>query len=119
MALAAEVFLEAGARTVYTGLRRLPTVAGRRDLERLREMAIHPEELTVVGFHPMGTCRMGRDPATSVVGAYGESHTVRNLFLADASVLPSCVGVNPQISIMALATRTAFHLLEQSGRYFP
>lgn len=119
MALAAEVFLEAGARMVYTGLARLPTVAGRRDLERLRETAIHPEELTVVGFHPMGTCRMGRDPATSVVGPYGESHAVRSLFLADASVLPSCVGVNPQISIMALATRTAFHLLEESGRYFP
>jgi choline dehydrogenase-like flavoprotein len=119
MALAAEVFLEAGARAVYTGLRRLPTVAGRRDLERLREMAIRPEELAVVGFHPMGTCRMGRDPATSVVGPYGESHAVQNLFLADASVLPSCVGVNPQVSIMALATRTAFHLLEQGERYFP
>jgi len=119
MALAAEVFLEAGARRVYTGLRRLPTVTGRRELERLRELAIRPEELTVVGFHPMGTCRMGRDPATSVVGPYGESHAVRNLFLADGSVLPSCVGVNPQISIMALATRTTFHLLEQGERYFP
>ncbi len=118
IALAAEVFLEAGARTVCTGLRQVPTLAGRRDLERLREMAIRPEELMVVGFHPMGTCRMGRGPATSVVGPYGESHAVRNLFLADASVLPSCVGVNPQISIMALATRTAFHLLEPSGRYF-
>jgi choline dehydrogenase-like flavoprotein len=118
MALAAGVFLEAGARTVYTGLAQLPTVASRRDLERLRSMAVRPEELTVVGFHPMGTCRMGRDPATSVVGQYGERHTVRNLFLADASVLPSCAGVNPQITIMALATRTAFHLLENSGRYF-
>jgi choline dehydrogenase-like flavoprotein len=118
MALAAEVFLEAGAQTVYTGLGRMPTVSGRRDLERLRELAIRPEELTVVGFHPMGTCRMGRDAATSVVGPYGESHVVRDLFLADASVLPSCAGVNPQVTIMALATRTAFHLLENSGRYF-
>ena len=118
MALAAEVFLEAGAGTVYTGLARVPTLAGRRDLERLRETAIRPEELTVVGFHPMGTCRMGRDPTTSVVGPYGESHAVRNLFLADASVLPSCAGVNPQVTIMALATRTAFHLVGDGGRYF-
>jgi choline dehydrogenase-like flavoprotein len=118
IALAAEVFLEAGARAVYTGLTRLPAVAGRRDLERLRNAAIRPEELTVVGFHPMGTCRMGRDPATSVVGPYGESRAVRNLFLADASVLPSCAGVNPQVTIMALATRTAFHLLEDGGRHF-
>jgi choline dehydrogenase-like flavoprotein len=118
IALAAEVFLEAGARTVHTGLARLPAVAGRRDLERLRNAAVRPEELTVVGFHPMGSCRMGRDPATSVVGPYGEIHAVRNLFLADASVLPSCAGVNPQVTIMALATRTAFHLLEDGGRYF-
>jgi choline dehydrogenase-like flavoprotein len=118
MALAAEVFLEAGARTVYTGLARLPNLASRRDLERLRHTVVRPEELTVVGFHPMGTCRMGRDPAMSVVGSYGESHAVRNLFLADASVLPSCAGVNPQVTIMALATRTAFHLLEDGGRYF-
>jgi choline dehydrogenase-like flavoprotein len=118
IALAAEVFLEAGALTVYTGLARLPTVAGRRELERLRDMAIRSEDLTVVGFHPMGTCRMGRDAATSVVGPYGESHALRNLFLADASVLPSCAGVNPQVTIMALATRTAFHLREQGGRYF-
>jgi choline dehydrogenase-like flavoprotein len=118
MAMAAEVFLEAGARTVYTGLARLPTVSGRRGLDRLRDTIVRPEELTVVGFHPMGTCRMGRDAATSVVGPYGESHAVRNLFLADASVLPSCAGVNPQVTIMALATRTAFHLLDQGGRYF-
>jgi choline dehydrogenase-like flavoprotein len=118
MALAAEVFLEAGARSVYTGLARLPTVTRRQHLERLRESAIRPEELTVVGFHPMGTCRMGRDPATSVVGPYGESHVVRNLVLADASVLPSCAGVNPQVTIMALATRTAFHLLGDGERYF-
>jgi choline dehydrogenase-like flavoprotein len=118
IALAAEVFLEAGARTVYTGLARMPAVASRKDLERLRSEAVRPEELTVVGFHPMGTCRMGRDAATSVVGPYGESHTVRNLFLADASVLPSCAGVNPQVTIMALATRTAFYLLGDGGRYF-
>jgi len=93
----------------------LEVLEGLRAFERRR---IQPAQLTPVGFHPMGTCRMGRDPATSVVGPYGESHAVRSLFLADASVLPSCAGVNPQVTIMALATRTASHLLENSGRYF-
>ncbi|GAG29593.1 unnamed protein product, partial [marine sediment metagenome] len=57
------------------------------------------------------TCRMGRDPASSVVGPWGEAHGVRGLYIADASIFPSCLGVNPQISIMAFATRTAFHIL--------
>jgi len=118
IALASEVFLEAGATAVYTGLGRLPVVAGRADLGRLREESVGPGELSTAGFHPMGTCRMGRDPQTSVVGPYGESHEVKGLFVADASVLPSFLGVNPQITIMAMATRTAFHLLEHADRYF-
>ncbi|MEE8162728.1 MAG: GMC oxidoreductase, partial [Anaerolineae bacterium] len=81
----------------------------------LQKLSLRPEQLTPVGFHPMGTCRMGGDPAVSVVGPYGEAHTVRNLFVADASVFPSCIGVNPQLTIMAFATRTAFHILERGG----
>jgi choline dehydrogenase-like flavoprotein len=60
---------------------------------------------------------MGRDPASTVVDPYGRLHGMRNLFVADASVFPSCVGVNPQVTIMALATRTARHILERPDRY--
>jgi choline dehydrogenase-like flavoprotein len=60
---------------------------------------------------------MGRDPAATVVDPYGRLHGMRNLFVADASVFPSCVGVNPQVTIMALATRTARHILERPDRY--
>jgi len=65
----------------------------------------------------MGTCRMGRDPGSTVVDQYGRLHGMHNLFVADASVFPSCLGVNPQVTIMALATRTAFHILEKADRY--
>jgi len=61
----------------------------------------------------MGTCRMGRHPDTSVVGPFGETHAVRGLFVVDASVFPSSVGVNPQVTIMAFATRAAFHMVER------
>jgi choline dehydrogenase-like flavoprotein len=119
VALASEVFLEAGASSVYTGLSGLPLVRSREELERLRRGDDGGGPVTPSGFHPMGTCRMGSDPATSVVGPYGETHGVKGLFVADASVFPSCVGVNPQVTIMAFATRTARHILENSRRYLP
>jgi choline dehydrogenase-like flavoprotein len=120
IAIAAEVFLEAGAKTVFPGLRGASAVASRRDLEQLRRgppLAGGPAALSPTGFHPMGTCRMGRDPGSTVVDQYGRLHGLRNLFVADASVFPSCLGVNPQVTIMALATRTAFHILEKADRY--
>jgi choline dehydrogenase-like flavoprotein len=120
IAIAAEVFLEAGARAVFPGLRGAGTIASRRDLEQLRRgppLAGGAAALTPTGFHPMGTCRMGSDPASTVVDQYGRLHGLRNLFVSDASVFPSCLGVNPQVTIMALATRTAFHILEEADHY--
>jgi len=120
IAIAAEVFLEAGAKAVFTGLRGADAIASGRDLEELRRgppLAGKPSSLTPTGFHPMGTCRMGSNPSATVVDQYGRLHGMRNLFLADASVFPSCLGVNPQVTIMAMATRTAFHILERADGY--
>ncbi|HEX7409177.1 MAG TPA: GMC family oxidoreductase, partial [Candidatus Binatia bacterium] len=63
--------------------------------------------LNPTGFHPMGTCRMGPTPESSVVNLRGEVHDVQRLFVADGSIFPTCTGVNPQVSIMAFATRIA------------
>lgn len=57
--------------------------------------------------HYLGTCRMGRDPRTSVVDAWGRSHDVPNLFIADGSVFVTGGAVNPALTISALAMRTA------------
>ena len=60
--------------------------------------------------HVFGTCRMGHDPALSVVDATGRSHRWRNLFIADASVFPSSGGGEaPSLTIEALGIRTADH----------
>ena len=115
IALAAEVFVAAGATAVFTGIRGLAPITGRGGLKALKRMSIAPGQLSPAGFHPMGTCRMGHDPASSVVGSWGEAHGVRGLYMADASIFPSCPGVNPQISIMAFATRTAFHILRRGA----
>jgi choline dehydrogenase-like flavoprotein len=60
--------------------------------------------------HQCGTARMGADPATSVVDPYCRAHDHPNLFIMDASVLPSSAAVNPALTIAALALRTAGHI---------
>lgn len=55
------------------------------------------------GWHQMGTCRMGDDPATSVVNGWGRSHDVKNLFIVDGSIFPTAGAVNPTSTIQALA----------------
>lgn len=60
--------------------------------------------------HQCGTARMGQDPAASVVNAFGRAHHHPNLFIVDASVLPTSAAVNPALTIAALALRTARHI---------
>lgn len=60
--------------------------------------------------HQCGTARMGQDPATSVVDGFCRSHDHANLFVVDASVLPTSAAVNPALTIAALALRTAQHI---------
>lgn len=54
-------------------------------------------------FHPQGTCRMGADPKTTVVNPHGETHDVKRLYVADASLLPTSIGYNPSETVYALA----------------
>src|SRR5947207_9117127 len=60
--------------------------------------------------HIMGTARMGDDPDTSVVDAFGRAHELDNLSVADGSVFVSSGGFNPTLTIMALSLRMARHL---------
>jgi choline dehydrogenase-like flavoprotein len=62
--------------------------------------------------HQCGTLRMGHDPATSVVDANLRAHDLDNLYIADASVLPTSAAVNPSLTIAALALRLGQHLQE-------
>ncbi len=61
--------------------------------------------------HTIGTCRMGADPASSVVDPYGRSHDVENLWISDNSTFPAALAANPALTIMALAVRSAREFL--------
>jgi choline dehydrogenase-like flavoprotein len=107
--LLTELYWAAGARAVY------PPVAGIQELRAgeigpLREHGIRPRDLALMAFHPLGTARADARRAHGVVDADLKLHGVEGLYVADASAVPSSLGVNPQITIMALATRLAFHL---------
>ena len=66
--------------------------------------------------HVFGTCRMGEDPAHSVVDRHGRSHVWKNLYVADASVFPSSGGgESPSLTIHALAIRTAARIRDAMG----
>jgi choline dehydrogenase-like flavoprotein len=64
----------------------------------------------VLSTHVQGGCRMGSDPALSVVDEHGECHSVRRLFVGDGSVIPRTLSVNPSLTIMALGARLADYL---------
>lgn len=105
----AETFLAAGAKELFLPVLgshgMTPDEVRRFDLDR-----VPGAKLECSSQHPMGTCRMGRSAAESAVDPYGKSWDVDELYVADASILPSSLGVNPQLTVMALATRIAWHL---------
>jgi len=65
--------------------------------------------------HQAGTCRMGNDPAASVVDPNCKTHELDNLYVVDTSVFPSIGAVNPALTAMANALRVGDHLLERLG----
>jgi choline dehydrogenase-like flavoprotein len=83
------------------------------DIAEIDHATFRPNDLTVFSAHPQGGCPMGSDPRRSVVNSHCAVHGIRGLYVCDASVFPSAVGVNPMISIMALASLTAERIIER------
>ncbi len=68
--------------------------------------------MAFITFHQMGSCAMGADPRTAVVGESGEVYGMKGLYVADASTFPASSGVNPMITIMAIADHVARGMIE-------
>jgi choline dehydrogenase-like flavoprotein len=81
-------------------------------LEQLESASYDPADVVIFSAHQMGACRMGADPADSVADGRGQLHDVEGVWIGDASAFPTAPGINPMISIMALAHRTAGNILE-------
>jgi choline dehydrogenase-like flavoprotein len=109
----ANIFAAAGAEKIFPIIMRLPIIEGYAGINRLRQLDMTARDPFLTSFHPMGTCRMGKDPATSVVDLDHQSHDVRDLFIVDGSNLPGPPSVNPQLTIMALAARAAERIAQR------
>ncbi len=70
----------------------------------------------MITVHPLGGCPMGVDPRRGVVDAHGEVFGHPGLFVADGSVMPGPVGVNPSLTIAALGERFSGRVLERIAR---
>ncbi len=103
----ADVFFAAGAKAVYPLVNGFDELRSEADLARLRRATLNARDFDLTAYHPLGTARMGTDPRTSVVGPTHETHEIRGLYITDGASVPSSPAVNPQVTIMALATRAA------------
>lgn len=103
----ARVYFAAGAAEVQfpvMGHERLRSLA---DVERFERSSLAARHVDLTAYHPLGTARMGVNPLESVVDGTHETHDVHNLFICDGSAVPSSLGVNPQLTIMAMSLRAA------------
>jgi choline dehydrogenase-like flavoprotein len=105
----AELLFAAGARRVILPVAGVPELAD-GDLTPLRRAHVAPGDLKLMAFHPLGTARMAADPRDGVTDPDGAVHGVAGLHVADGAAVPGPLGVNPQMTIFALATRLADHL---------
>jgi choline dehydrogenase-like flavoprotein len=112
IARAAELLYAAGASEVYPQLAGVPTLA-KDKIEDLEASPPSPAALRLEAFHPMGTAGMDAEPSMGVVGTDGAVHGAEGLYIADGSLLPSSIGVNPMMTVIAMAARVARQLADR------
>lgn len=107
-----EAYLEAGAKELYLPiLGHAPVSAD--EFRRLDLSRVSPSRYECSSQHPLGTTRMGTDARHAVVDVDAEVFDMNGLFVVDGGTLPTSLGVNPQLSIMAMALRFAHKMLDK------
>ncbi len=115
---AARIFFAAGARRVHAPSAS-PPLLSREEAPaidtRIDERHFKAGKISVSAAHLMGGCGMGRGTSDSVTDSFGRVHGVPWLFVADSSLFPDSLEINPYLTIMALADRTAERIREEAG----
>jgi choline dehydrogenase-like flavoprotein len=110
----ARVMFAAGARRVFFNSQRPLILNTSEEIERGLTMdVVADERLQITSGHPMGGCALGGDPRRDVVDSRGRSWDVEGLYVADGSILPTSLGVNPCYTIYALGRYIAHKIVEE------
>ncbi len=117
VAILSEIMFTAGARKVLLPFFSLQELNSIDEIPKIYDYKIKPSEIELLTVHAFGTTRMCANPRRGVVDQWGECHEVSRLFIVDGGIIPTSLGVNPQETIMALATRTGQYILENKSKY--
>jgi choline dehydrogenase-like flavoprotein len=111
---AAELLLAAGAREVRAAVYGVPAITSIEEVRRwLDPDVVRLKQLgALYSSHPQGTTRMSSDPDQGAVDCKGQLYGVEGLYVMDGSVFPDVLGVNPQVTIMAMASFLADRLAQ-------
>jgi len=108
------IYLAAGAKEVeIAGSPKLPKITSEDDIKKLLRLSLKPRDFLITAYHPLGSCRMANSKDLGVVDTNLQVYGKQGLFVMDGSVVPSSLGANPQLTIMALASRSASRLANQ------
>ena len=116
LVLLADLLFAAGAKRILLPFHHITELTSPDQARAELARPIPPSGWEVVTVHMMGTARMGRDRTRAVTDNFGFMHDVDRLLIADASVFPSPSRVNPMETIMALATRSAAYVIDNSNK---
>lgn len=117
VSLLSELLFAAGARRILLPFHGAAELRSADEARRLLARPVSARGWEVVTVHMMGTAAMGRDRSRAVTDGFGFVHDADRLMVADASLFPTPIGVNPMETIMALATRNAGHVIDHARRY--
>jgi choline dehydrogenase-like flavoprotein len=111
LAVTARMFFRAGATEVnLLGCGKMPVLKSEADIDVFLGRRWRARHFAMTSYHPLGTARLGATPDQGVVNAEHQVWGVEGLYVMDGSAVPSSLGVNPQVTIMAMATRAALRL---------
>lgn len=113
-ALVCEAMFAAGAKRILLPFEGVPDLRSPDDVPGLYAARVPLSAMEVVTVHLMGTAPIGGDRTRHVCDPWGKVHDADGLYVADASLFPTPIGVNPMETIMALATRAAARLLDEA-----
>ncbi len=108
-----EMAMAAGAREVFTSIFGFPPLRSMDQAHAMEKTGYDARRIECMAFHPLGSARASNDRRRGVVDQEGECFELPGLYVADGSILPTSIGVNSQVPIMAMATRIARRLAER------